>query len=67
MTAARDRMLLHARASVARRLVREGAIDGPTALSLTVWPSERVVEREGLVGYGTLCSRAFGRRSKANQ
>jgi hypothetical protein len=60
-------MRLLARASVARRLVREGALDGPTALYYAVWPSERVLEREARLSNGTLCSRAFGRRSKANQ
>jgi len=55
-------MLLRARASVARRLVREGQLDGPLALSLTVEPTRRILEREAQVGYGTLTGRAFGRR-----
>lgn len=55
-------MLLQARASVARRLVRDGVVDGPLALSYTVWPTRAVLNRERLVGYGTLAGRAFGRR-----
>lgn len=57
-----DRMLLFARASVARRLIADGVIDCELALALAVWPSDATLERERLVGYGTLTGRAFGRR-----
>lgn len=55
-------MLLRARASVARRMVREGALDGELALSLAVWPTPGLLAREAKVGYGTLTGRAFGKR-----
>lgn len=60
-----DKMLLFARASVARRLVADGVIDGELALALAVWPSDATLEREQLVGYGTLTGRAFGTRGNA--
>ena len=60
-TASQD-MLLRARASVARRLVRDGTLDGELALAYTVWPTRPMLEREQKVGYGTLGGRAYGRR-----
>ncbi|MFL5911430.1 MAG: hypothetical protein ACJ768_12750 [Gaiellaceae bacterium] len=57
-----ERMLLLARASVARRLVREGVVDGELALSFAVWPTSGIQRREDMVSYGTLTGRAFGQR-----
>jgi hypothetical protein len=54
-----QRMLLLARASVARRLVIDGALDGPLALSLAVEPTQRTQELERKVGMGTLTGRVY--------
>lgn len=67
MTAAQARtpnanMLLLARASVARKLVRDGVLEPGVALSYAVWPTAAIRERERRVGYGTLTGRAFGTR-----
>jgi hypothetical protein len=58
-------MLLRARASVARRLVKEGQLDGLLALSLAVEPSERTLELEQRVTMGTLAGRVYSYRGDA--
>jgi len=57
-----ERMLLKARASIARRLVRDGLLDADVALAFAVWPTPAIREREQHVGYGTLGNRAFSQR-----
>jgi hypothetical protein len=58
-------MYLLARASVARRLVREHQIDGPLALSLTVEPTPRTLELEQRVTAATLNFRVYSCRGDA--
>lgn len=48
-----------ARARVCRELVREGSLDGPLALSHTVWPSAVTQGVERLVNRTTIAARAF--------
>lgn len=64
MTAFRERTItatayLRARASVARRLIREGAIDPYDALAYVVWPTEEIREAELETPTGTIIGRAF--------
>lgn len=58
-------MVLLARASVARRLIRDGLVEPDVGLSYVVWPSEAVVEAERRVPTGTLVGRAYHRRLNA--
>ncbi len=58
------RTLLLARASVARRLVKDGVLDGPIALHLAVWPTAAVLEAEQRVPFNTLTFRASSWRTE---
>jgi hypothetical protein len=53
-----QRTLLLARASVARRLVKEGVLDGPIALHLAVWPTAAILAQEQRCPANTLPFRA---------
>lgn len=57
--------LLRARATVARRLVRDGRLHPADALALAVWPTADTCDVERFLSRGTVATRAYGPRADA--
>ncbi len=63
--AVEPRTVLQARASVARRLVKDGVLDGYTALAFVIWPTERMLAAEAKVCANTMLFRARHEKKEA--